>query len=135
MKFWWREGITDWARLVDLVREQSSVKAPLQDVKYLVSAHLEMGIEVYRDEELVGYVLIFKTPAGRSLHGYKLIHGFIRTELNIIREILQKYEVDFISTTVDKKSVGRLAHVLGFTQDETFDGRIVFRRAYETLSV
>lgn len=123
-----KEGITDRSHLVKTIQEKSSLKIEPKIVAGIVDRHLENAEEVYKDNVLVGYFLLFNFQGVRSFHGYKMIEGYGVRAFRYAKEFVEKYKAGGLETTADQTKVIRFAKMLGFKETRRIENLIAFGR-------
>ncbi len=116
-------GLTDKQKLIDTMIAEDRLGLPHQAFEEVIFPKMERCIEIWADDILAGYIMIFNTDGQRSLHGYKLIKGHALGAYRIAKEISERYPDLFISTHSSRINVIRLARLLGFK--ETYHGELV----------
>ena len=108
------EGLTDKEHLAKVMVDHTSLVVSYHLAIEIIDQYLERCVEVYENQDLVGYVLIFNVNGERSMHGFKLIEGHSLEAYRIAKLYADQYAGIVITTTVDKVMVTKLANMLGF---------------------
>jgi hypothetical protein len=128
------KGLTNEDKLIDTMIEHDRLGLPRHTFKDVILPWLERCIEVWYDDSLAGYILIFShNGKDRSLHGYKLIEGHAVGAFKIVREIIKEYPELFISHHASRKNISRLARLLGFKETLRKDDIIKLEKAHESM--
>ncbi len=123
-----KDGITDKSHLVNTILRFSSVQTTPELVGLTVDNYLEFAKEIYRDGVISGYALVFNFCGIRSFHGYKLVEGFGTRALRVAKNMIEKFGVKYITTTVDQVKTIRAARLLGFFWKEQHDDVLILGR-------
>ena len=123
-----QEGISDKNHLAKTICDFSSLPHDKNDVLSLLDRHLEFSKEIYKDGVLSGYALVFNFLGVRSFHGYKLTEGFGVRAFRIAREMIRKFDIKIISTTIDQIKTIRIAKLLGFSESQRFGDVLVLQK-------
>jgi hypothetical protein len=123
-----KEGITSKNHLIKTIAEYSSLKPTIQYAQELVDNFFEHGVEIYQGSTLAGYLLVFNVFGTRSFHGYKFIEGHGVHALSVSKQIIEKFQIKFITTTIDQLKTIRLARLLGFCKEQRMDNFLILER-------
>jgi len=121
-------GITNLDHLARTIVEKSSIKCSRQTALNLILNHLEHGVEIRKDGELAGYLLVFNVLGTRSLHGYKFVDGFGVRAFRLAKKIVKQFDIRCLTTTIDQLKVCRLAGLLGFNLQQKIGNYVAFER-------
>jgi len=121
-------GITDKEHLIETITKKSSIKTTPQMVREIVDRFLEHAVEVYKDEHLAGYMLVFNFLGVRSFHGYKLVEGYGVRALRLAKGLIEKFNIRESATTIDQAETRRALSILGFTVKNRYGAFLSFGR-------